>query len=1148
MSDFVHLHNHTDYSLLDSICKVDDLVESAVNHKMPALAITDYGNMFGAAEFYSKAKSAGIKPIIGMEAYLAPNRLEKSKLIYHVVLIAKNSEGYHNLMFLASQGYLDGFYYKPRIDKNLIRQHAAGLIGTSACLKGEIPQRLMHGKYEEAKSIALEYLEIFSGEFYLEMQRHGLSVDVTVNEGLMRLSKELNIPLIATNDIHYMEAAQAGAYDVLLCIQSGKTMTDVTRPKYPGDTFYFRSSDEMKQLFKDVPSAIENTLAISEKCDFKMEFGKSKLPKFSLPENFHNENEYLKVLAQEGLVKKMGGNVTPEMTQRLDYELEMIAKMGFPGYFLVVQDFINSAKQMGVSVGPGRGSAAGSLVSYSIGITDVDPLKYSLLFERFLNPERISMPDIDIDFDDKNRSKVIDYVIDKYGKDNVAQIITFGSMKARAVIRDVARALNVPLSDADRIAKMIPRRLDITLKEAIDEVPEMKALAKSDDERMRNLLEYSQTLEGLVRQPGIHAAGVVITPDSIKKFVPVYKSAKDEISTQFDKDWVEKIGLLKMDFLGLTTLSILDDALRHIKINHGIEIDLNKIPLDDEKAFQLFWRGETVGIFQFESQGMTEYMKKLKPTCMDDLIAMNALYRPGPMEFIETFIARKNGKLPIDCFHPNLEPILKSTYGVIVYQEQVMQVAQVLAGFSLGRADVVRRIMSKKKPEELEKIRPEWIDGAVARGYTKVLAEQIFDILVPFSNYAFNKSHSAAYSILAYQTAYLKAHYTAEFMAAVLSSEMVNTDRISILINACRDMGIEVLPPDVNESIAEFSVKNNTIRFGLGAVKNVGLSAIESIILARETHGKFKTIFDLCEFVDLRLVNKKVFESLVMSGACDSLHGHRAQLFAVIEKALNYGSKKQMQASSDQVDIFGIMAPSERPLDSGVFVLPDIPRWSHAEELAKEKELLGFYASGHPLDKYRFEIETFGTYRIGSETPVKEGAELRVGGMIADIRQIIDKKGKPMAFVKLEGFGGTMEAVVFSSVMDGCADKLRKENVVMITGKASHRNDSLNIITDGVMTMEDALEKFTGKIMIQLSHEQLVNGVLEKLADVLKTNQKAVKEKNGNTCEILLSVDIPEHNAIAKYKVNKFRAVPNHELFKALHTVMGRGRVSITTK
>jgi DNA polymerase-3 subunit alpha len=1145
MSDFIHLHTHSDYSLLDSCCKIDDLVVAAAAQKMPALALTDYGNMFGAAEFYSKVKTAGMKPIIGMEAYLAPNRLEKSKLIYHLVLLAKDQTGYQNLMFLASQGYLDGFYYKPRIDKALIREHAQGLIGTSACLKGEIPQRLLHGQYGEAKALAREYLEVFSGDFYLEIQRHGLSADKTVNEGMLKLSKELNIPLIATNDVHYMEASNAGAHDVLLCIQSGKTFGDNTRPKYPGDTFYFRSSEEMKDLFKDIPSSIENTLALSEKISFKMEFGKSQLPHFALPERFQSENEFLKFLANEGLKKKVDGPVAPEIQQRLDYELAMIEKMGFPGYFLIVQDFIRSAKRMGASVGPGRGSAAGSLVSYAIGITDVDPIQYDLLFERFLNPERVSMPDIDIDFDDRNRNKVIEYVIEKYGKDNVAQIITFGTMAARGVLRDVARALNIPLSDADRIAKLVPRKLNVTLKDALEEVPEMKALEKSDDEKMRKLIEYSQQLEGLIRQPGIHAAGVVITPDAIKKFVPVYKSAKDEISTQFDKDWVEKIGLLKMDFLGLTTLTILDDTRKHIRMNYGMDVDLNRIPLDDEKAFQLFWRGETVGIFQFESQGMTEYMKQLKPTSIDDLIAMNALYRPGPMDFINNYIARKNGREPIDCFHPSLEPILKSTYGVIVYQEQVMQVAQTLAGFSLGKADVMRRIMSKKKPEELDKIRPEWIDGALSRGYDKKLADKIFDILIPFSNYAFNKSHSAAYAILAYQTAYLKAHYPAEFMAAVLSSEMANTDRIAVLINACRDSGIDVLPPDVNESVAEFAVKDKTIRFGLGAVKNVGFSAIESIIQAREKTGKFKTIFDLCEHADLRLMNKKVMESLIMSGACDSLQGHRAQLFVNIEKALSYGGKRQEQAQSDQVDIFGSQSETSGLLNASALALPEIPKWTQAEQLSKEKELLGFYISGHPLDKYRTEIQTFSTYALGSEAAVKEGSEIRVGGMIADIRQIFDKKGNPMAFVKLEGFGGTMEVVVFASVMKDCAQHLRKENVVMISGKASMRNDVLSMICDTIMTMEEALEKFTSRIFIHLTTDQLQNGVVDKIIEAFQANQR---EKKSNACEVQLSIDIPEKNATAKYKINKFRIYPSNDFFNSIQKIVGRGRVTITTK
>ena len=1142
MSDFIHLHNHSDYSLLDSCCPVDDLVQAAEQHQMKALALTDYGNLFGAAQFFSAAKAKNIKPIIGMEAYLAPNRLEKNKLIYHIVLFAKDQQGYQNLVALTSQSYMDGFYYKPRIDKALLRAHAAGLIGTSACLKGEIPQRLMHGQYEEAKALALEYLEIFQGDFYLEIQRHGLALDAVVNDGMQRLSRELNIPMIATNDVHYREKADAAAHEILLCIQAGKTITDVTRPKYPGDTFYFRSPAEMKNLFKDVPSAIENTLALAEKISFKMEFGKSQLPVFGLPEGFTSENEYLAHLANAGLRKKMGETISEDAQKRLDYELAMIAKMGFPGYFLIVQDFINASRQMGVAVGPGRGSAAGSLVSYAIGITDVDPMRYQLLFERFLNPERVSMPDIDIDFDDRNRGKAIEYVQQKYGTDHVAQIITFGTMAARGVIRDVARALTIPLSEADRIAKMIPKRLDITLEKAVAEVPEMKALETHEDERMRSLINVSRSLEGLIRQPGVHAAGVVITPKPMRELVPIYKSAKDEISTQFDKDWVEKIGLLKMDFLGLATLTILEDAKKLIRQNYNVDVDFDRIPLDDKKTFDLFWRGETTGIFQFESQGMTEYMKQLKPTTIDDLIAMNALYRPGPMEFIPQYIARKNGKEPVDCFHSNLEPYLKSTYGVIVYQEQVMQVAQELAGFSLGKADVVRRIMSKKKPDELAKIKPEWVDGAVARGYKKELAEKIFEILVPFSNYAFNKSHSAAYAIVAYQTAYLKAHYPGEFMAAVLTSEMANTDRIAVLIHACRDMGVEVLPPDVNESMAEFYVKANNIRFGLGAVKNVGLGAIESILQAREKSGRFKSVFDLAERADLRLVNKKVLESLIQAGACDSLTGHRAQMFLAIEKALSYGQKMQQQANSDQVDIFGQAVQSESRVDIAAIGLPEAPRWTHAEMLQKEKELLGFYASGHPLDRYRAEIEAFSTYHFDDEHELREGEPIRLGGMIAEMRQIFDKKGNPMAFVTLETFGGKMESVVFASVMKECQPMLRKDHVVMLTGKVSIRNEAPSIICDGIYPIGETYQRIRSRVQIHIAQDILQNGILDNLTALL---QKAQSANPATSCEVVLCLDFPEKNIIAHYKVSRYKITPTPDILQQIQLLIGQGKIVV---
>jgi DNA polymerase-3 subunit alpha len=1113
---------------------------------MPALGITDYGNLFGAPEFHHAASSAGIKPILGMEAYLCANRLEKSKLIYHLVLFAKSRTGYHNLAKLASLGYLEGFYYKPRIDKALLRQYSEGLIGTSACLKGEIPQRLIHGRYDEARALAAEYVEIFGGDFYLEIQRHGLDVEPGVIEGMLRLSRELNIPVVATNDIHYVDRRHAASHDILLCIQSGKNFQDVTRPRYPGDTFCFRSSGEMRELFRDVPQAIENTVGLVERCDFQLEMGRAQLPRFALPPGFGGEDEYLRHLAERGLEKKMGPAVTPEVRARLEYELQMIARMGFPGYFLVVQDFIRAAKDMGVSVGPGRGSAAGSLVSYAIDITNIDPIRYNLLFERFLNPDRISMPDIDIDFDDRNRDKVIDYVIGKYGKDSVAQIITFGTMQARGVLRDVARALNVSLSDADRIAKLVPRRLGITLKDAIQETPELKALQNSPDETMRQLVEHSLVLEGLVRQPGIHAAGVVITPKPLTELIPIYKSAKDEIATQYDKDWVEKIGLLKMDFLGLTTLTILNDALALIRHNHGVDVDLDRIPLDDEKVFQLFWRGETVGIFQFESQGMTEYMKQLRPTSVDDLIAMNALYRPGPMEFIPNYIARKHGREPVDCFHHDLEPVLKSTYGVIVYQEQVMQVAQILAGFTLGKADVVRRIMAKKKPEELAKVRPDWIQGATALGYSKELAEKIFDILVPFSNYAFNKSHSAAYAILAYQTAYLKTHYPAEFMAAVLSSEMANTDRIAVLINACRDMDLQVLPPDVNESVAEFSVQQRTIRFGLGAVKNVGLGAIESIVKARESGGRFRTLLDLCERTDLRLVNKKVVESLIMSGACDSLEGHRAQQFEAVEKVLSMANKRQEQLRSDQVDIF-VSADGEAPSASApVLILPEVARWAQAELLAKERELLGFYVSGHPLDKFRFELETFSNFRFDDERYPKEGSEIRIGGMITEIRQIFDRKGNPMAFVRLEGFGGSLEAVVFASIMKDYASLIRKEQVVMVIGKASYRNEALSVVADRIFAIERVYEMFTGALSVMVTRDQLSNGVGEKILDVLRRQQENTSP--GTSCQVHLRVEFPEKQAVATYRVNKFQVVPTRELVHQLSLLLGKGRVSITLK
>ncbi len=1147
MPDFVHLHTHSHYSLLDSCCRIPDLIKAAREDGMKALALTDYGNLFGIPEFYSEAKAAGIKPVIGMEAYLTTDRLAKSKTLYHLVLYAANRQGYENLMALSSQSYLDGFYYRPRIDRELLRRHAEGLIATSSCLKGEIPQRLMHGKYESARKLTGEYLELFNGRFYIEIQRHGLAIEKKINRGLIRLAKDLNLPLVAANDVHYIKSADAGSHGILLCIQSQRTAGDPHRPRYPNDTFYFRTAEEMKKLFRDIPSAVENTIALAEQCDVDLEFGKMHLPKFEVPHGFSSQQEFLKHLAFEGLRKKYPEPVPDEVVQRLNYELNVIEKMDFPGYFLVVQDFINAARRMGIGVGPGRGSAAGSLVSYVIGITNIDPIRYQLLFERFLNPDRISMPDIDIDFDDKKRGQVIEYVIEKYGKDNVTQVITFNTMAARGVIRDVARALEIPLTEADRTAKLISSRPGTQLSDAIAQNEELKAMEKENKTVHGDLIRHGLALEGLVRQPGIHAAGVVITPRPIRELIPIYKSAKNEIATQYDKDWIEKFGLLKMDFLGLTTLSILDEAVRRIGENHGVEIDLDRIPLDDPSVYKLFGDGHTIGIFQFESQGMTEYMKQLKPTHIEDLIAMNALYRPGPMGEIPKYIARKHGREPIVYAHPDLEPILKNTYGVIVYQEQVMLIAQALAGFTMGKADYLRKVMGKKMVDKMKELEPEWMNGLQQRGYPKDLALYLWQQITKFGEYAFNKSHSAAYAIVAYQTAYLKAHYPVEFMASALSAEMADTDRIAVLINACKDMDIRILPPDVNESEAGFTVNENAIRFGLAAVKNVGYGAIKSIVQARASAGRFHTLLDLCGRVDLRLVNKKVMESLVMSGACDSLQGNRAQKYAVIEDILQLASKIQDKIKSQQVDIFGHPLQSDHSAMNAVFELPPVPSWTRSDELAKEKELMGFYASGHPLDKYRFDISAFTTYQPGDPDP-SENAPVTVGGMISDLRSIFDKKGKPMAFVSLQGFQGTVEIVVFAGVMKEVSELIKKEQVILVQGKISKRNESVSVIADSVMPLDQAYESFIKKILLSIDYEQCTEKTIADIdALFARFSQAYGNGKNGKSAEWFVVVELADGLGKAKYRINKFNVPPTRELIGELQKLIGQEAVTILT-
>ncbi|MCK4965584.1 DNA polymerase III subunit alpha, partial [bacterium] len=958
MSEFIHLHNHTTYSLLDSASKIGDLVKAAKQNNMDALAITDHGNMFGVIEFYKAAMKEGIKPIIGMEAYLARgSKLDKtyqggiSQAYYHLTLLAKNTAGYKNLIKLSSIGYLEGFYYRPRIDKDDLKKYGHGLIGLSGCLHGELPQLILNNNYNEAKKAARHYLEIFEGGFYIEIMDHGIEEELIVKPELIRLARELDIPLVATNDGHYIKQEHSKAQEILLCIGSGKELSDPNRFKSSTDQLYFKTADEMKEIFKDVPEAVANTVKIAEKCNLLIDFDKHYLPNFNVPDEATSLDDYLSNLANEGM-KKRFPEVTTEIKDRLDYEISIIKKMGFSGYFLVVQDLINYARQNGIPVGPGRGSAAGSLVSYVLGITNLNPIDYNLIFERFLNPERISMPDIDIDFCYERRNEVINYTVNKYGEDSVAQIITFGTLSAKAVVRDVGRVMGIPYGDVDRIAKLIPNKLGINLDKALKMVPELKEMEQGRGV-YAELLKYSKILEGLVRHASTHAAGVVIAPAPLVEFVPLYRNIQGgktkiegenrvlsgEITTQYSMKYVEAIGLLKMDFLGLRTLTVIDKAVKALH-KRGIDIDINSLPLDDKGTYQLFSRGETIGIFQFESAGMRDYMKKLKPERLEDLIAMNALYRPGPMEMIDDFINRKHGRKKIEYLHPLLEDILKETYGVIVYQEQVIRIASDLGGFSKGKGDQLRRAMGKKNVEIMQAQRNEFIEGSVERNIKNKPASEIFELMNKFAGYGFNKSHAAGYALVAYQTAYLKSNYPHEFMACTISSEMDRTDRVVILIDECRRMGIDILAPEVNESFCDFIVADGKIRFGLGAIKNVGKNAIESIVNARKEGGKFKTLFDFCKRVDLRLVNRKVFESLIQVGAMDSLEGTRIQKYNSIDSAIAFGQKCQEEREKHQTNIFDMVQTEDNRSYDEPALARVTEEWTKTQMLSKEKELL----------------------------------------------------------------------------------------------------------------------------------------------------------------------------------------------------------------
>lgn len=1052
-SSFVHLHVHTQYSLLDGACRLKDLVRKAQAHNMTALAMTDHGNMFGALEFYEEAVNAGIKPIIGCEVYVAPgSRLERGgdqRGTAHLILLAKDITGYANLMKLVSFGYTDGFYYKPRIDKALLTTHAAGLIGLSACLKGEIASRLSAGKYDEACRAADQFRQIFTpGDFYLEVMDHGLPDQRAVNEGLLKLSREMVLPLVATNDVHYVEYAHYEAHEALLCIQTQTTLSDPKRMRMNSDQFYFKSAEEMAALFAWAPEALNNTLVIADKCQVKLEFGKYHVPDYACPAG-ETPSTYLRRLCLDGVVERYGAQAPAEVFDKLDFELKVIADLGFIGYFLIVWDFVHYAQSSGIPVGPGRGSAAGSLVSYLLGITDLDPIKYLLFFERFLNPSRKSMPDIDIDFCFERRGEVVDYVTRKYGRENVAQIITFGTMQAKAVVRDVGRALGLPYADVDRIAKLIPDRvmddngeaMHVTVDLAIETEPQLKGIIAADD-TARRMMEIARVLEGLSRHASVHAAGVVISDKALTNYVPLYK-VDDQVTTAYTMKGVEKIGLLKMDFLGLKTLTLIQDAQRIIKETRGVDLDLRKIPLDDKKTFDLLGQGDSAGIFQVESDGMRNLLVRSKPTEFEDIIALLALYRPGPLGsgMVDDFIKRKRGEATVQYPHPKLEKVLKNSYGVAIYQEQVMQMACELAGFSMADADNLRRAMSKKKASEMDKMRAYFVDGClkVSQIFDEE-ANRLFDLIDKFAGYGFNRSHSAAYAVITYRTAFLKANYPVEFMCALLTNEKDNMDKIVGYVKASAAMGIAVLPPDVNQSRSLFSVVGkNVIRYGLLGIKNVGAAAIDVIVAERQKGGAFASIFNFCQRVDLRSCNRKVIESLIKCGAFDGLGALRSQMMAVLDQALSAGASRQKDALSGQLSLFSIGAASGGFSDVAD-VFPSMKEWPQPQVLSFEKELLGFFLSGHPLDRYGVEIRTFTNATTSKISGMAENQSVAMIAMVAAVRHTVTKsRGERMAILTLEDLEGSVEAVAFPEVFKTVNSYLKEGVIIVVKGKMLSR-------------------------------------------------------------------------------------------------------------
>jgi len=1140
-NEFIHLHLHTQFSLLDGACRIPEILGLAKQYQMDSLAITDHGNMFGAIDFYLEAQKNGIKPIIGCEVYIAPkSRLDKesnglNETNNHLILLARDETGYHNLMKLVSIAYLEGFYYRPRIDKEVLSLHAKGLIGLSACLKGEIPSLIIQKRYNDALKMADTYRSILEKDnFFLELQENAIPEQKDVNANLIKIGKELNIPLVATNDVHYLSRDRSAAHDALLCIQTQTTLDDPNRMRLQTDEFYFKSPQEMKTLFKDIPEAIKNTCEIASRCNLELDFKSVHLPKYEPPVG-QTKEEFLRELCEKGLKSKFD-KITPEITERLEHELKIIKNMGFVSYFLIVWDFIHYAKSQKIPVGPGRGSAAGSLVSYLLGITDLNPLKYGLLFERFLNPERMGLPDIDIDFCYERRQEVIDYVTAKYGQENVAQIITFGTMQARAVLRDVGRVMGIAYADVDRIAKMIPPELDMTLKKALESEPELNNLYKNEPE-ITKLINTALSLEGLNRHASVHAAGVVIADKPLNNYSPLFKTNDDQITTGFSMGVLEKIGLLKVDFLGLRTLTVIDQAVKIIKETKNKDILIDKVPLDDKNTYRLLVSAQTMGIFQIESSGMRDLLKKLEPERFEDLIALLALYRPGPIGsgMLDDFMKRKHNIVPIKYEHPKLEPILKETYGIMVYQEQIMQIASALAGFSLAQADILRKAMGKKIPEVMEKQRSNFVHGCLKNGIRETTATKIFDLIDYFSGYGFNKSHSTAYALISYRTAYLKANYPVEFMTALLTSERDNTDKIVEYINEVQRMGMEVLPPDINESDALFKViDDKSIRFGLLAIKNVGKGAVESIVDTRKS-GKFTSLEDLCLRIDLRLANHKVLESLIKCGALDSFNMPRAQMVAALDTLLESASRTQKDKAKGQLSFFdmGLSSNSFKPTTNNI---PQVKEWPEPQLLAFEKEMLGFYVSGHPLARYAKQLKRFVSSSINDLLQQhKDEDTVKIVGLICKIKFTTTRaKQEKMAILKLEDLDGSVELLVFPRAFQKVSRYILPNTIVLVRGTINLKEETPKIIVDDLFPFEEIYKLITA-MSINLSG--LRENVFESLKEILSISR-------GNI-PIYLNLDTPSKSRTQLVVGEHLYVSPSEKLIKDIEDLLGEERLSL---